>query len=84
MNNELTEIPASWVADYMEPEYDVFLANMEEDDQEAALEAEHLDFLRAYYYKGVMQMLVGTKIVIAIMVAVLCLFIFIYYYYDDF
>ena len=54
MNNELTEIPASWVADYMEPEYDVFLANMEEDDQEAALEVEHLDFIRAYYYKGVM------------------------------
>ena len=54
MNNELIEIPASWVADYTEPEYDVVLANMEEDDREVALEVEHLEFIRAYYYKGVM------------------------------
>lgn len=54
MNNELIEIPASWVADYTEPEYDVVLANMEEDELEERLERQHQDFLQAWYYKGVM------------------------------
>lgn len=48
------EIPASWVSDYVDPDYDEYIEWMEEYDREQrdAEEAERL--LRIDYYKSVM------------------------------